>query len=92
MDLEAAAFRDVKPSQTHQQLRRPQNVQLQTLDPGVMDAHLPVDPWTLDADQDAEVGGEPRWTCSQDEEGEELWKHDGSNPEQSSFHFNVSLH
>lgn len=47
---------------THQQLGGPQDVQVQTLDPGVVDAHLPVDPRALDADQHPEVGGQPGGT------------------------------
>lgn len=35
-----------------------------------MNPHLPVDPRTLDADKDPEVGGEPRGTCRKDEEGQ----------------------
>ena len=44
---------------THQQLWSSQNIQVQTLDPGVVDPHLPVDPWALDTDQDPKVSGEP---------------------------------
>ena len=43
----------------YQELGGSQEVQVQGLDPGVVDAHLPVDPRALDADQDSQVGGEP---------------------------------
>lgn len=48
---------------THQQLRGSQNVQVQTLDPGVVDPHLSVDPWALDTDQHPEVRGQPGGIC-----------------------------
>ncbi|TNN36454.1 hypothetical protein EYF80_053374 [Liparis tanakae] len=44
---------------THQQLGGPQHVQVQALDPGVVDPHLPVDPRALDTDEHPEVGGQP---------------------------------
>lgn len=44
---------------THQQLGGSQDVQVQALDPGVVDPHLPVDPRALDTDEHPEVGGQP---------------------------------
>lgn len=44
---------------THQQLGGSQDVQVQALDPRVMDPHLPVDPRALDTDEHPEVGGQP---------------------------------
>lgn len=36
-----------------------------------MDAQLPVDPRTLDAGEDAQVGGEPCWVCGEREMAKE---------------------
>jgi len=47
---------------THQQLGGAQHVQVQALDPGVVDPHLPVDPRALDTDEHPEVGGQPGGT------------------------------
>lgn len=45
---------------TNQELGGAEDVKCEGLDSGVMDAQLSVDPRTLDAGQDAQVGGEPR--------------------------------
>lgn len=49
----------IKQSCPYQQVWGPQTVQTQRLDPGDVDPHLPVDPWTLNTGQDAQVGREP---------------------------------
>lgn len=51
---------------THQQLGGPQDVQVQALDPGVVNPHLPVDPGALDANEDSKVGREPGGSCQQE--------------------------
>lgn len=48
---------------THQQLRGSQDIQVQTLDPGVVDPHFSVDPWALNTDQHPEVRGQPGGIC-----------------------------
>lgn len=44
---------------TYQELWGSQDIQSERLDPGVMDAHLPVDPRTLNADEHTQVSGQP---------------------------------
>lgn len=45
----------------YQELRGAEYIQSQRLDPGVVDSQLPVDPRTLDAGENAQVGGQPCW-------------------------------
>lgn len=44
---------------SYQELWGAEYVQSEGLDPGVVDSQLPVDPRTLNACEDAEVGGQP---------------------------------
>lgn len=47
---------------THQELWGSQDIQVQTLDPGVVDPHFPVYARALNTDQDPQVGGQPGGT------------------------------
>lgn len=49
------------PNIIYQELWGTEHIQGEWLDPGVVDSKLPVDPWTLNAGENSQVGGQPRW-------------------------------
>lgn len=51
----------------YQELWGAEYIQGERLDPGVVDSQLPVDPWTFNAREDAQVGGQPRGVWERNE-------------------------
>lgn len=63
----------------YQELWGAEYIQSERLDPGIVDAQLPVDPRAFDAGEDAQVGGEPRrvWEKQGEQQSGELTEDEG---------------
>lgn len=72
-------FGKKKKQAVYQELWSAEYIQSERLDPGIVDAQLPVDPRAFDAGEDAQVGGEPRrvWEKQGEQQSGEVTEDEG---------------